>query len=290
MEAIGSRSESGIATERRTGFVLDLNGADLSRTYLEKADLSNANLTFANLYHAVFYEWRRGYPPPHSPFYRRLRETNPDMDRSLLGNYANEKGWRRTYTANLFGADLSYANLSAARMEHVNLSGTQIREANLTGAWLSHANLRGANMFESDLSSHGRLHTDLSGADLSDASLAGCKCSGVMMTGTILCGTRFAGARLWATMLNSAKLTDNGQHPPVGLTQEQLDQTIVLAGNHPDLEGVVDAQTGEQLVWRSAIPHSEKLRRAGCWRRDSGEEDDEKDNEERGKSPPDSLN
>ena len=66
MDAIGSRGEAGIAIEKRTGFVIDLSGADLSWTYLEKADLSNVDLTFANLFHAVFYEWRRGLPPPSS--------------------------------------------------------------------------------------------------------------------------------------------------------------------------------------------------------------------------------
>ncbi len=258
MDAIGSRSESGLAIERRTGFVIDLNGADLSWVYLEKAYLSNADLTFANLYCSVFYEWRRGFPPPLSPFYLRLHEANLGNERPQPDNYANEKGWRQTYTANLSGANLSYANLSQARMEHVNLSGAQVREANLTGAWLRHANLCGANLFESDLG----LHTDLSAANLVDASLEGSNCSGVIMRGTILHGTRFAGTKLWATMLNSAKLTDDGQHPSIGLTQEQLDQTIVVARNYPDLEGVVDAQTGETLVWRDAITHNEKLRRA----------------------------
>ncbi len=262
MDAIGSRGELGIAIESASGFLIDLNGADLSWAYLEKAELSNANLTFANLFRAVFYEWRRGFPPPRSPFYLKLQETNPDMERSLPDNYADEKGWRQTYTANLSRADLSYANLSQARMEHVNLSGAQIREANLTGALLGHANLRGADLFESDLSPCDQLATDLTRADLTNASLTGSNCSRVQMRGTILHGTGFAGTKLWATMLNSAELTDNGQHSPVGLTQEQLDQTIVVARNYPDLEGVVDAQTGETLVWRDAITHNEKLRRA----------------------------
>ena len=198
MDAIGSRSESGIAIERRTGFVIDLNGADLSWTHLEKADLSNADLTFANLHRAVFYEWRRGYPPPRSSFYLRLRKFNPGMERPELDNYANEKGWRRTYTANLSGADLSYADLSEARMEHVNLSGAQIREANLSGVRLGDTNLRGANLFESDFS-YQYVPTSLEGADLTGASLRGCNCSGVSMRAAVLCEVNFAGARLWST-------------------------------------------------------------------------------------------
>ena len=286
MDAIGSRSESGIAIERGSGFRLDLNGAYLSWTYLEKADLSYADLTFTNLHRAVFYEWRRGYPPPLSPAYLRMQGDNPRVDRAQHDNYANEKGWRRAYTANLSGADLSYANLSDARMEHVNLSDAQIREATLTGAWLRFANLRGTNLFESILSSREWSHTDLSGADLTGARLAGSKCHMVHMRGTIFHGAVFNGAEIWAATLSSAKLSDNGQHPAVGLTQEQLDQSITpMEGNRPDLEGVVDAVTGEQMVWREAVPHEDKLRRAGLWDPEDDEEDVCEEDEEESEPP-----
>ena len=274
MDAIGLRSEAGIDIEKRAGFTIDLNGADLSWTYLEKTDLSNADLTFANLSHAVFYEWRHGSPPPRSSFAQFARKFNPDKEPPLPSVYANEKGWRQTYTANLSGADLSYANLTAARMEHVNLSGAQIREATLNGVRLGFAYLRGANLFEADLSSRKWLYTGLSGADLTDASLRGSKCVGVEMRAAVLHGTWFSGAELWATSMSSANLTDNGQHPPIGLTQEMLDQTFApMEGNRPDLKGVMDAVTGKQLVWRDAIPHDDKLRHAGLW----DPEDDEYD-------------
>ena len=35
-----------------------------------------------------------------------------------------------------------------------------------------------------------------------------------------------------------------------GLTQAQLDSAIADPENPPKLEGVLDAETGEQLVWR----------------------------------------
>ena len=63
-----------------------------------------------------------------------------------------------------------------------------------------------------------------------------------------------------------------------------------MEGNRPVLEGVVDAQTGGQLVWRDAILHDEKLRRAG--HREGSEEDEEEedggeeeDNEEEDEPP-----
>ena len=57
-------------------------------------------------------------------------------------------------------------------------------------------------------------HADLTGADLSDADMRGCK----------------------------------------GLTQEQIDQAVVQEGWPPNLEGAVDANTGEPLVWHGRTP------------------------------------
>ena len=39
-----------------------------------------------------------------------------------------------------------------------------------------------------------------------------------------------------------------------GLTQEQIDEATADSDNPPNLEGVVDAHTGEPLVWRNAPP------------------------------------
>ena len=40
------------------------------------------------------------------------------------------------------------------------------------------------------------------------------------------------------------------QNPAKGLTQAQLDEARSDPDNPPDLEGVLDAETGEQLVWQ----------------------------------------
>ena len=95
--------------------LLDLSGADLSWTYLEKADLSSANLTFANLFRAVFYDRLRSFPPPRSSFCLRQPEANPSKGRRLPDGYTEANDWRLTYSANLSGADLSYANLSRTK-------------------------------------------------------------------------------------------------------------------------------------------------------------------------------
>ena len=86
--------------------------------------------------------------------------------------------------------------------------------------------------------------------------------------------------------LSSAQLTTDGLRPPVGFTQDQLDQTILpIEGNRPDLEGVMDAVTGKQLVRRDAVPHEDKLRHAGLWDPEDDEEDAYEEDEEESEPP-----
>ena len=135
---------------------------------------------------------------------------------------------KERYCLNLFGANLKNvslisANLRSARldlilakfMERINLSGAIMSDANLSGAVMPIANLIGANLTDANLNgadlNDAKLHrANLAKADLSGAELKGCK----------------------------------------GLTQKQLDQAVVQEGGSPKLEGAVDANTGEPLVWR----------------------------------------
>ena len=105
-------------------------------------------------------------------------------------------------------------NLSGAIMSDANLSGAVMPIANLIGANLSDANLNGANLNGADLSDAKLHHANLTEADLSGADLKGCK----------------------------------------GLTQKQIDQAVVQEGGSPNLEGAVDANTGEQLKWLGGTP------------------------------------
>ena len=67
-------------------------------------------------------------------------------------------------TANLKGADLSYAELSGTDLSGANLRGVDLSYANLNQANLSGANLRGAILIGTDLR-HAKLET----ADLREA-------------------------------------------------------------------------------------------------------------------------
>ena len=52
--------------------------------------------------------------------------------------------------------------------------------------------------------------------------------------------------------LHGANLTGTNLKNCKGLTQEQIDEAVADSDNPPTLEGVVDANTGEPLVWRGA--------------------------------------
>ena len=91
-------------------------------------------------------------------------------------------------------------------------SDANLSNASFWNANLSHANLAGADLTGSDLN-----HADLSGASFS-------KNLGVYVS----------------------------SNPSKGLTQAQLEEACSAPDNPPDLKGVLDVETGEQLVWRGA--------------------------------------
>ena len=128
------------------------------------------------------------------------------------------------------GTDLSSirygygVNLSKARLNGVNFTASNLWEADLSEALLNRSDLQIA---------------DLRYADLSGATLANANMSGAELRDAILSGTKFA----------------HDDYPPArGLTQDQIDKACADRDNPPKLDGVLDAYTGEQLVWRVKPP------------------------------------
>ena len=152
------------------------------------------------------------------------------LDLSGIGNV--DLSWSRLTGANLshiwlppktnfswvreaYGANLSQARLNRVNFEFCNFWGIDFSDSLLVGANLQCADLRKATLVNATLA-----NADLSETEFRDANLS---------------GTKFS-------------LDD---HPPArGLTQNQLDTARAAADNPPDLEGVLDAKTGNQLVWR----------------------------------------
>ena len=175
--------------------------------------------------------------------------------------------------ADLSGANLSEAKLSRARLMRANLSDAHmwhadlscssdnmmydktildgarlckanLMYANLSGARLQEARLTGANLFEADMS-----HTFLYKAKLVAARIGMTNLSGAILNEAVLSGARLDKGHTLGTWL-----TSHEENPTTRLTQEQLDNARAESGNPPQLNGVLDDETGEPLVWRGKAP------------------------------------
>ena len=138
--------------------------------------------------------------------------------------------------ARLSHADLSEgwlgkANLSRARLVGANLSRTNLVDANLQGAVLREAILVDADLTYANLSGANLINADLTDAKLQDANLTD--------------------ANLMRANLSGADFVSGGvQSASCGLTQRQLDLACADPDCPPLIDGLVDAETAQPLVWR----------------------------------------
>ena len=106
-----------------------------------------------------------------------------------------------------------------------------------------------------EIEKEGEHRKNLSGANLNDADLFGANLYGANLKEAKLNRVNMVGAKLEGANLDGANLTGAfDMRGCRGLTQEQIDQAVALPDNPPNLEGVVDANTGKLLVWRGASP------------------------------------
>ena len=99
-------------------------------------------------------------------------------------------------------------------------------------------------------------------ADLSDSSLEKCNFSAALfyysnlakanLSKAILAKADFEGANLAGTNLSGARFSKNGKRRARGFTQLQLDSACADVNSPPILDGVLDADTDKQLVWRGS--------------------------------------
>ena len=160
-----------------------------------------------------------------------LRDANVSNLQTLRSNLS----WAWLTNANLSNARLRRIDLSNARLRKAILHRSILRGANLSGAMLQDTNLSDASLFSADLSD-----ANLESADLSRTEFAAADLTNADLTDAVLTGASFSrrGRR------------GNPRLPAKGLTQAQLDEASSNPDNPPNLEGVLDAETGEQLVWR----------------------------------------
>lgn len=212
-----------------------LAGADLSAALMPDADLRDADMRRVNLTAATL--------------------VSADLRSADLGlvDIVAENLWKgtifpsRLVGTELMGADLRKANLVKADMRGALLGCARLDDADLGGANLSGADLRSASLRETQL---GR--ADLTNANLGCANLTGANLSNAMLAGANLDGANLSGTDF------SPKLSGRAVR---GLTQQQLDQAIAEPDQSPVLDGTLDAETNEPLVWRG---DSEGVDAPGC--------------------------
>lgn len=186
-------------------------------------DLRGANLRSAELERLNSATGRLGNENRHSRISEKLR---PRAWRLTTWPSGRDRG------AFLLGADMTEALLDHARLDRISLTyarldGAQLQGASLLEAELTEATLRGAS---------------LNSAWLQEAHLRGASLGGADLTSASLLDADLSGATFSPLVFDRA--------PAKGLTQEQLDEARADPDNPPRLDGVRDAATGEQLIWR----------------------------------------
>ena len=227
-EAIGHRTETQKALEREGDFRLDLRGANLSEAQILDADLSKAMFHRSNLSSVNF-----ANTDLTDAFF-----VDADLSKARFHD-VNFTG-TRLWSANLSEAMLQGAEMARMSFDNTSLCGANLRRANLSGAifqdarvanaWLDSANLSGATFLRADLSRARLVRVDLTGAEFLDTDLTSANIDEANLSGVLF--------------------SFGGQQPTKGLTQAQLDQAWADPDNPPKLLCVLDAETGEQLVWR----------------------------------------
>ena len=236
MQAIGSRSRLRIALEREVDFRLDLRGADLRGGQLLDADLSRAMFHHAHLSGVNF--------------------AHTDLTDSFLSHA--DLSQAEFHDVNFTRTRIWSANLSGAMLQDADLPGIDFHNAKLVGANLFRANLSGANFQDAKAANAWFERANLSDSVFLGADLSGARLAGADLSGARLAGADLSGAHFWDADLNRANFADadlsgaefsvNGRQAAKSLTQVQLDQARADADNPPKLDGVLDAETGEQLV------------------------------------------
>lgn len=258
LRAIGDRSESRRRLEKAARFRLYLQNVNLSGSDLDDADLSQAHLAGAKLRRAVAYNvnlaWANLFKADLS-FAQMIRADlrSAAMANSMMVRIDLQEA--DLSSTNLSYADLTNADLRGAKFTSPLLIGTNLTRVNFRGTNLSAASLRGLEMSGADLSQASLVGThfhasNLSGANLSGADLTRAFLFGVDLTDANLENAILSGTDFEKPSYGSPPLFESDRRPDLRLTQGQLDSARADPNYPPKLEGLVDSQTGEPLVWR----------------------------------------
>ena len=154
------------------------------------------------------------------------------------------------HNSNLSGANFANTDLTDSYLSCSDLSQAEFYDVNFTRARLWSANLSGAMLQDADLSRRNLHNVNLSGADLRRANLSEAIFQDAKASNALLEGANLSRASFLGADLSGVKFSVGGQQTAQGLTQAQLDDAWADPDNPPELTGVLDAGSGEPLVWR----------------------------------------
>ncbi len=242
---VGRRSKRGISIERKANLNLDLHGADLSCGQLSGMNLAGANLSHAKLQNASFSSLPYTQPDPSEPL-----SPSPNKQVASVTVYMKPVGpdlsGLEEHLTDLSSAILERADLSGAKFLGTDLSAADLTNANVANCEMIYIRLRRTDLIGANLSGASILSSDLSGARLAHANL-----NDAALPGTDPCGANLPFASFEGTDLSSTILSkESGKYTTTGLTQGQIDEAVFNTNNPPDLTGVTDLETGQQLVWK----------------------------------------
>ena len=282
MSQIAQRSEAQIALESAEGFRMNLADACLPGLIFHSANFSNFDFTMADLRrvrgwqacfaNAVLPGADLSAANMHGANFRGADMRRVNLSAARLGGAdlrdANlglvDLVGQNLWKGSLFPSRLVGVQLEGADLRGAELGGADMRGASMGGAKLDAAHLGGANLSGADLRAASLRDAKLGGADLSNANLGG---AGADLHGAELTKANLAGANLGKADLTGANLVNailsgtdfshdwmrGSASPARGLTQHQLDQAKADAGSPPILDGVMDSETNEPLVWNGHV-------------------------------------
>ena len=273
-----------------------LNGANLTRTRLQKARFLGAQLQGANLYKAQLQEANLTSTQLQRASLNEAKLQRATLDgtklqsASLMRAQLQEANlyeaqlqsasllWAQLQGANLYEAQLQEADLSEARLQGANLHAAQLQGANLSNGQLQGANLYKAQLQEADLSEARLQGANLHAAQLQRATLDGTKLQSArllraqlqgtnlyeaQLQGADLSETRLQGANLYEAQLQSASLLW-AQLQAANLNEAQLQGAFLFSAqlqgatlNKAQLQGVTCQFFGQFVNYP---PFKERIR------------------------------
>lgn len=211
------------------------------------------------------------------------RTTPEDIERAVKAAANIYQTLRQLDQATTVKLDFSQAALNRASLWEIDFSGATFEEAEFWGVQLSDAILVDAYLVEADLTGALFMGTNLAGAnlgfstaylanfrraDLTGASLRSVGLAGADFTDAVLAGANLTGARFvplrdeysdLAGFVDYETYESPREMVAEGLTQEQLDAAVADPELPPLLDELLDAETGEPLVWRGGpVPETEE--------------------------------